>query len=117
MALVVRLRTMNHPFLPDLPITQELVAKVHRNRLLIYSLIKSFLSPQIFYVAVVFSFIFIAHFFRGLAEACVNPESFFNSHLFVHSLVCLITHSFLHGFQPDLYQHFHHVCSTCHTIS
>ena len=40
------------------------------------------------------SFIFITHFFRGLAGACVNPGIFLNS-LFVHSLLCQITHSFL----------------------
>ena len=40
------------------------------------------------------SFIFIAHF-RGLAGACVNPRSFFQTLLFVHSLLCQITHSFL----------------------
>ena len=62
-----------------------------------------------------FSFTFIAHLFRGLAGACVNPEVFSHS-LFVHSLVCLITHSFLNEFQPNLYQHFLRVCSTCHTI-
>ena len=44
------------------------------------------------------SFIFIAHFICVLAGACVNPGSF----LFVHSLVCPITHSFLDGFQPNL---------------
>ena len=36
--------------------------------------------------------------------------------LFVHSLFCPITHSFLDGFQPNLVQHFPHVRSTCHTI-
>ena len=41
------------------------------------------------------SFIFIAHFFRGLAGAYVNPGIFL-------SLVCPITHSFLDGFQPNL---------------
>ena len=44
------------------------------------------------------------------------PGSFLSNSLFVHSLVCPITHSFLNGFQPNLYQHFPHVCSTCHTI-
>ena len=58
-------------------------------------------------------FHFIAHFFRGLAGACVNPGSFSS---FVHSLVCPITHSSLHGFQLNLVQHFPHVCSTCHTV-
>ena len=59
------------------------------------------------------TFIFIAHFFRGLAGASVNPGRF---SLFVHSLVCPITHSSLDGFQPNLVQHFPHVCSTCHTV-
>jgi len=36
--------------------------------------------------------------------------------LFVHSLVCPITHSSLDVFQPNLVQHFLHVCSTCHTV-
>ena len=43
-------------------------------------------------------------------QTCCLPS------LFVHSLICLITHSFLHEFQPNLFQHFSHVCSTCHTI-
>ena len=60
-----------------------------------------------------FTFIFIAHFFHGLAGAYVNPGRF---SLFVHSLVCPITHSFLHGFQPNLVQLFPHVCSTCHSV-
>ena len=55
------------------------------------------------------TFIFIAHFFAGLR----NPGRF---SLFVHSLVCPITHSSLDGFQPNLVQHFPHVCSTCHTV-
>ena len=58
-------------------------------------------------------FHFIAHFFRGLAGAYVNPGRF---SLFVHSLVCPITHSSLDGFQPNVVQHFPHVCSTCHTV-
>ena len=62
-------------------------------------------------------FLCFFHFHRplfcGLARAYVNPGSF---SLFVHSLVCPITHSFLDGFQPNLIQHFPQVCSTCHTI-
>ena len=61
-------------------------------------------------------FIFIAHLFCGLAGAYVNPGSIFSNSLFMHSLCSLITHSFLNGFQPNLYQGFSHVCSTCHTI-
>ena len=61
----------------------------------------------------VWLFHFIAHFFRGLAGAYMNPKSF---SLFVHSLVCPITHSSLYGFHPNLVQHFPHVCSTCRTV-
>ena len=43
----------------------------------------------------------------------MNPGRF---SLFVHSLVCPITRSFLHGFQPNLVQHLPHVCSTYHTV-
>ena len=41
----------------------------------------------------------------------MNLRSMFSNSLFVHSL-----HSFLNGFQQNLYQHFSNVCSTCHTI-
>ena len=83
-------------------------------------LINHFLPLKIFlHACCCFScfFVFIAHLFRGLDEANVNPESmyFSNSH-FMHSLCSLIIHSFLNGFQPNLYQSFSHVCSTCHTI-
>ena len=64
---------------------------------------------------VVFSSLFHFHrtLFRGLVGASMSPGSF---SLFVHSLVCPITHSFLDGFQPNLVQHFPCVCSTCHTV-
>ena len=59
------------------------------------------------------------HFHRTLfLWACGSfreSRKFFSNSLFVHSLVCLIIHSFLHGFQPNLYQHFSHVCSICLT--
>ena len=58
----------------------------------------------------VLSFIFIAHFFRGVVGACVNPGKFFSNSLFVHSIIiCQMSHSFLNGFQPNLCQHFSHV--------
>ena len=64
-----------------------------------------------------FSYSCFFHFHRtlfcGLAGGYVNPERF---SLFVHSLVCSITHSFLDEFQPNLVQQFPQVCSTCHTI-
>ena len=68
-----------------------------------------------FFLLCLFVYFFHFHCIRGLAGAYVNPGSF---SLFVHSLVCLIVHLFLYGFQPDLVQHFPQVCcSTCHTIS
>ena len=54
------------------------------------------------------TFIFIA-LFCGLAGACMNLESIFSNSLFMHSLSN--NHSFLNGFQPNLCQHFSHVCS------
>ena len=51
--------------------------------------------------------------FSWACRSLHEPQKF---SLFVHSLVCPITHSFLDGFQPNLVQHFPQVCSTCHTI-
>ena len=132
MVPVVRLRMMNHPFPPNSPVYWRISTFIDR-RINIPKLIeissailliqpykcfpvttKNFMR-QSFLSFFLSSFIFIAHFFRGLAGAFVNPGSFLNS-LYIYSLVCLITHSFLHGFQPNLYQHFSYVCSTCHTI-
>ena len=73
------------------------------------------LMRQLFFLSF-FHFHLHRTLFRGLVGAFVNPGSFFSNSLFIHSLVCLITHSFLHGFQPNLYQYFSCVCFTCHTI-
>ena len=51
--------------------------------------------------------------FSWACRSWCEPQKF---SLFVHSLVCQITHSFLNRFQPNLYQHFSHACSTCYTI-
>ena len=56
---------------------------------------------------------FSSHTFSWACGSLREPRKF---SLFVHSLVCPITHSFLDGIQPNLVQHFPHVCSTCHTI-
>ena len=49
--------------------------------------------------------------FCGLAWPRVNPGIIiWNTHL-VHALVCLITPSFLHGFQPNFYEYFSYACS------
>ena len=73
--------------------------------------------PSINNIVTRMSFFSLFHFhhtlFCELAGAIVNPRRF---SLFVHSFVCLITHSFLDGFQPNLVQHFPHVCSTCHAV-
>ena len=49
-------------------------------------------------------FVSLFHFdytlFCRLVGVCMNPGN---------SFVCLITHSFLNGFQPNSYQHFFHV--------
>ena len=66
---------------------------------------KTFLHMCRFFLSLFLCFIFITHFFGGLVGACVNPVSFSSNSLFVHSLVCPITHSFLDEFQPNLYQH------------
>ena len=75
--------------------------------------IKNIFTRTSFFFLFLSSFIFIAHLFRGLAGGYVNPRKF---SLLVHSLVCPITQSSLDGFQPNLVQHFPHVCSTCHTV-
>ena len=65
-------------------------------------------------------FLCLFHFhrtlFRGLSWAYVSPGNIFSNSLFMHSLCSPITHSFLDGIQPNLYQHFSHPSSTCHTI-
>ena len=65
-------------------------------------------------------FIFIAHFFHFhrtlFSWTCGSLREPWKFSLFVHSLVCPITHSFLDGFPPNLAQPFPQVCSTYHTI-
>ena len=64
-----------------------------------------------------FSYSCFFHFHRTLFSwACGSLREPRKFSLFVHSLVCPITHSFLDEFQPNLVQHFPQVCSTCHTI-
>ena len=76
---------------------------------------KSFLSSKNYYAAAIFFFHFHHTLFVGLRDPRMNPRiSIWNTHL-VHTLVYLITHSFLHEFQPNLYQHFSYVCSTRQT--
>ena len=73
------------------------------------------LFPSITFLRVCHFFFVSNTFFHFHRTLFVNPGSFSNS-LFVHSLVCQITQSFLNGFQPNLCKHFPHVCCTYHTI-
>ena len=52
--------------------------------------------------------------FLWACRSLCEPQKYFSNSLLVHLLVCQITHSFLNGFQPNLYQHFSHICSTCY---
>ena len=77
-------------------------------------LIKCLLATITFLHACHF-FVFVVSFYHTLMWACrslCESQKFF----FNHSLVWPITHSFLNRFQPNLYQDFSYVCSTCHTI-
>ena len=60
---------------------------------------------------------FSSHTFLWACGSLYEPRKFFSNFLFVHSFVCAITHLFLNGFQPNFYQHFSHVCPTCHIFS
>ena len=71
----------------------------------------------IFKRASFFFLVSLFHFHRTLFSwACGRVHEPRKFSLFVHLLVCPITHSFLDGFQPNLVQHFLQVCSTCHVI-
>ena len=126
----MRLRSKNHPINTNTPVhytNSTFIVSTIVSQQLVQIVFTSFLFerykglPSInnifthvsFFSSLFLCFIFIAHFFRGLAGACVDPGIFSQ---FVYSLVCAITHSSLDGFQPNLVQHFPHVCSTCHTV-
>ena len=55
---------------------------------------------------------FSLHTFLWACGSSCEPRKYFS----IIFLCSLITHSFLNGFQPNLYQHFSHVCSTCLAI-
>ena len=75
-------------------------------------------SMNIIFTRASFFFLFLCFIFHRtlFSWACGSLREPRKFSLFVHSLVCPITHSFLDGFQPNLVQHFPQVCSTCHTI-
>ena len=71
--------------------------------------IPSSTTKNIYAVVIFFFLSFSLHtFLMGF----VNPGILFSKSQSVHTLVCLITHSFLIGLQPNLHQHFSYVCST-----
>ena len=123
---IVRPRSRNHPFQSNQLITRELVSSLFPwtiswswsksvSPVLWYILIKLPSSPQKFLRGSRFFFYFLTffHFHRTLFVGLRDPGDFnFQNTHFVHSLVCLIIHSFLDGFQPNLHQHFSYVCST-----
>ena len=73
-----------------------------------------FLRARRFFLLCLFLSFSSHTFFVGLRELALREPQKFS--VFVHSLVCPITHSSLDVFQPNLVQHFLHVCSTCHTV-
>ena len=57
---------------------------------------------------------FSSHIFSWACGSLCEPWKFFFKLSFC-AFVCLCNNS-LNGFQPNFYQHFSHVCPTCHTI-
>ena len=79
--------------------------------------INALLPSIIFLRARRFFLLCFFHFHHTLFSwACGSLREPRKFSLFVNSLVCPITHSSLDVFQPNLVQHFPHVCSTCHTV-
>ena len=123
----MRPRSKNHPLKTNYPIyhtnstfivstiiSQQLVQIVFTGFLFghykgLPSMNNTFTRASFFFLILIL-LSFLSHTFAG---AYVNPGRFY---LFVHSLVCPITHSSLDGFQPNLVQHFPHPSSTCHTV-
>ena len=66
---------------------------------------KYFRCPLFFFF---YFLLFSSHTFLWACGSSCEPRK---CSFFVHSLVCQITHSFVNGFQPNLYQHLSHVCS------
>ena len=56
---------------------------------------------------------FSSHTFSWACGSLREPRKCFS---FCAFTCLLITHSFVNGFQPNLYQPFSHVCSTCRNI-
>ena len=83
----------------------------------LYGCYKGLPSMNNIFMSASFSYSCFFHFhctlFSWACGSLREPQKFF---LFVYSLVCPITHSFLDEFQPNLVQHFPQICSTCHTI-
>ena len=72
-------------------------------------------SMKIIFTHVSFFFLllsFSSHTFSWACGSLREPRNIFSFCAFT----CLSNNSFLDGFQPNLVQHFPHVCSTCHTV-
>ena len=102
----------NSTFIVSTIVSQQPVEIVSTNFL--FGRYKGLPSINNIFTRVVFFLCFFVSFSsHTFSWACVNPGRFSQ---FVYSLVCPITHSSLDGFQPNLVQHFPHVCSNCHTV-
>ena len=125
----VRPRSKNHPPGTHSPVYYTngtfIVSRIADSTLVVIVFPSSLCAPykglpsinNIFMRTSFFLCFYFFHFHRTfLAGAYVNPGRFFSNSLFVHSVLCQITHSFLNRYQPNLCQHFSHACSTCHTI-
>ena len=71
---------------------------------------KNILGARRFFLSNTFFLSFSSHTFSWACGSLCEPRKFFSNSLFVHSFVCSLIS------QPNFYQHFSHVCPTCHTI-
>ena len=127
----MRPRSRNHPLNTNSPVyytnstfivstivSQQLVQIVFTGFLFgrykgLPSMNNIFTRASFFLILLLILLSFSSHTFSWAWESLREPQKF---SLFVHSLVCPITRSFFDGFQPNLVQHFTHICSTCHTV-
>ena len=104
----------------DSLVSRELVPSVNLEKFIEISPVTLLIQPYKFLLPPQKKFIWSSffsyfHFHHTLLVGLLEPGTLFSKSLFVHSLVCLITYSFLNGFQSNLNQHFS-ICSTSEVI-